>query len=112
MIFVRPKNTPELQAMQFTYENREEFKDWAAKRFGLSSNGQFMFDDDGNVRDGFIWIGRRGDDHDLKATLGDWIVDSTTGGNLVNARRYSDEQFHRLFEEMLFVEGHVHAYQS
>lgn len=81
--------------MQFRYENREEFKQWAAPRFGLSSNGMYMFDDDGNVIDGFIWLGRRGDDRDLKLSLNEWIVDGPAG-----PRRLTTERFNKLYIEV------------
>lgn len=79
MILVHKKNVKPLEAMQFTYENREEFIDWASPRFGVSSQPLYTKDRDGNVTGGFVWLGRRGDATDTRIELGAWVVSDYWG---------------------------------
>lgn len=82
-----------VEAMQFTYENRDEFFEWAQRHFGVSGHRFVINDDTGEVLEGHVWLGRRGDDRDTKVQLGHWAVEGTFG-----AVSIPDDQFHLVYQ--------------
>lgn len=81
-----------VEAMQFTYENRDEFFEWAQRVFGVSGH-RFVINDAGAVLEGHVWLGRRGDDRDAKVQLGNWAVEGHYG-----AMSIPDDQFHLVYQ--------------
>lgn len=82
-----------VEAMQFTYENREEFLEWATRVFGVSSRPMFLLNDAEEVVEGHVWLGRRGDDRDTKISLNHWAVEGHYG-----AMSIPDDQFHDVYQ--------------
>jgi hypothetical protein len=94
VITVRPK-TIKWQAMQFRADNASEFLNWADKTFGISSSPMYAWDDDNNIVDGHVWLGRRGDDRDTRVMLNEWVVQGALG-----PLTYSAERFEEHYEEV------------
>lgn len=89
-IKVRPALVPPSEAMQFTYENREAFVAWADRRFGVSSQPMFAWDDDGRVVDGHLWIGRTGTDRDTRVLLKEWCVSGAFFPHVMDEKRFRE----------------------
>lgn len=84
---VKPKDDS-LEAMKFTHDNFDEFWEWAQRHFGVS--GYSKSNEPGWT---YIWLGRRGDDHDVKVKPGSYVVVGPYG-----PRVYSEQQFAEQFE--------------
>ena len=91
-VTVKLRETPTFHAMKFTYENRDEFFEWAQRVFGVSGH-RFVINDAGVVLEGHVWLGRGGDDRDTRVHLNEWVVASGWG-----ARSMSESSFQQFYE--------------
>ena len=78
-ILVVPREVVQHEAMQFHPNNTKAFLGWAQKSFGVSSTPMYVLDDDNNVVDGHVWLGRRSDDRDTRVHLFEWVVSTSWG---------------------------------
>lgn len=78
-IMVVPREVMQHSAMQFRNDNAKAFLAWADKAFRVSSTPTYVWDDDGKIVDGHVWLGRRGDDSDTRVYLNGWVVSTSWG---------------------------------
>lgn len=94
-IKVVPRIEAQHSAMQFRADNAKAFLDWAQQAFGVSSTPMYMWDDDEQIVDGHVWLGRRSDDRDTRVLLNEWVVSTSWG-----PRTMSDAHFHEIYREV------------